>query len=215
MVNLINTQGLTKHKLMELKKCLVQTVIVLYLTETHQRYDKLDIDRNLVKVDSMRKGQDKKGGGLMIIYKKNSSIKLDVIPSRSADILDVQVTIAGRKVRIILVYMSVENQPQDFERNREIQGELEHKIENTEDIDLMVLGDFNGHVGFLGDQREDRNGKFVINLVNNNNMMMVNCDEKCKGMYTWGKRGQRSVIDYVQVTAGVMRPIRCELHICL
>ena len=88
-------------------------------------------------------------------------------------------------------------------KETEIQGELEQKIENTEDIALMVLGDFNGHVGFLGDQREDRNGKFVINLVNNNNMMMVNCDEKCKGMYTWGKRGQRSVIDYV-LTNGAM-----------
>ena len=117
MVNLINTQGLTKQKLMELEKMLSSNCDILCLTETHQRYDKLDIDRNLVKVESMRKGQDKKGGGLMIIYKKSSSIKLDIIPSRSADILDVQGTIAGRKVRMILVYMSVENQPQDFERN--------------------------------------------------------------------------------------------------
>ena len=197
MVNLINIQGLTKQKLTVLEQMFNSTCDVLCLTETRQRYDRLDVDKNLIKLENMRKGQDKKGGGLMVIYKSNNNIKFDVIPSRNADILDVQGTIAANEIRIILVYMSVESQPQDLERNRDLQRELECKIESNEDRALLVMGDFNGHVGFLGDQREDRNGKFVMNLVNSSNMVMLNCDDKCKGMYTWGKRGQRSVIDYV------------------
>ena len=196
-MGLINIQGLTKQKMTELEQMFNSDCDILCLTETHQRYDKLLVDSSLVKLESMRKEQDKKGGGLMIVYKRTSNIKLEVMPSRNADILDVQGTIAHKEVRIILIYMSVENQPQDIDRNKGLQREIEHKIENTDDRALMILGDFNGHVGFLGNQREDRNGKFIIDLVNNSNMVMLNCDDKCQGLYTWGKRSYRSVIDYV------------------
>lgn len=148
----------------------------------------------------------------MIIYKRNSNTRLEIIHSTNDDILDVQGDIETKKVRIILVYMSVENQPQDIERNKKIQSELENKIENTEDRALMILGDFNGHTNFLGEQREDRNGKFVTNLVNSTNMVMLNCDDRCKGVYTWGRRGQRSAIDFVLANDKMYQYV-CEMDI--
>ena len=57
---------------------------------TSGRYDKLDIDKNLVKIESMRKQNDKQGGGLMLLYKQNSDIVLSKVDSKNDDILEVR-----------------------------------------------------------------------------------------------------------------------------
>ena len=45
-----------------------------------------------------------------------------------------------------------------MERNRRIYDELDRIVRGKiDDMPLAVIGDFNGHVGFLGSQ--DRNGK--------------------------------------------------------
>ena len=82
-------------------------------------------------------------------------------------------------------------------RNNGIKLEIE-KIaeENTES--LIIAGDFNGHVGFKGKQKLDKNGEIILHWMDRFGMVMLN-DEECKGEVTWRQGEHCSVIDYVLV----------------
>ena len=84
----------------------------------------------------------------------------------------------GKLLRLVLVYFSVVKAPRDKERNLKIKKEIEMIIENSQGRQeaLMVLGDFNGHTGLLGDQREDENGRTVLEWMNSLNMILLNMD---------------------------------------
>ena len=48
----------------------------------------------------------------------------------------------------------------------------------------MIIGDFNGHIEGLGEQREDTNGKMVKDWMKYKEMTLVNMDDKCEGVIT-------------------------------
>ena len=62
---------------------------------------------------------------------------------------------------------------------------------------LLLLGDFNGHIGVLGEQKLNRNGKRVIDIIENFNLNLLNLDDKCNGELTWAQGEYNSVIDFV------------------
>ena len=73
-------------------------------------------------------------------------------------------------------------------------------MENMDEgIPLLFFGDFNGHVGFLGDQGVNRNGSMLLDFVDKWNLMLLNADDECKGLYTRVQGEERSVIDYYLV----------------
>ncbi|XP_068250210.1 probable inactive protein kinase DDB_G0270444 [Palaemon carinicauda] len=53
----------------------------------------------------MRDFKDKKGGGLMVIYKDDKDIEMEKVNSKNLDILDLKGNILKKKVRLIVVYM--------------------------------------------------------------------------------------------------------------
>ena len=61
------------------------------------------------------------------------------------------------------------------------------------------MGDFNGHIGLIGNRRLDRNGKFVKKLMDEKNLTLLNLEEKCVGTVTWEKNESRSTIDFILV----------------
>merc|ERR1712121_465773 len=52
-----------------------------------------------------RKPRDKKGGGLMIGFKDDKKTIMEEIKTESSDILALEETVRGSKIRIILAYM--------------------------------------------------------------------------------------------------------------
>ena len=70
-----------------------------------------------------RKGKEKKGGGLTIGFKKDYRIKLEEIEINNSDVLALEGTVRGSKIRIILSYFdsTKNNSGIDFNRNRRIQ----------------------------------------------------------------------------------------------
>ena len=63
-IKYINSQGLTKTKMVELEQlCKVKNELVL-LSETHMKYNKINIDEKYSVINKMRSNDDKKGGGL-------------------------------------------------------------------------------------------------------------------------------------------------------
>ena len=63
----------------------------------------------------------------------------------------------------------------------------------------MVLGDFNGHIGFIGPQNLNYNGNNVLNLIEKWNLILLNGDEKCEGVITRRQRIIGSAIDFILV----------------
>ena len=73
-------------------------------------------------------------------------------------------------------------------------------IMNGNSYPLIVMGDFNGYVGFKGGQKVNRNGELILDWMENYSLVMLNDDYKCTREITWSRNEQRSVIDYVLVT---------------
>ena len=128
---------------------------IICVTETQQREEKFNHLKDNIQITSSHRGkEDMKGGGLMIINVKEN-ITVEKLHSDHPDVLYVEMAIAKYKFRIVLVYMASGNEPVKIERNIQIKKCIESKIEESKELneDLMVLGDFNGHIRFLGAQQ--------------------------------------------------------------
>ena len=152
-MNLINTQGLTQAKTIEIEKILAQDEMSLcFLVETHLTRNSLKFDNNIKFLSQMRKLDDKKGGGLMIIW-NNTRFTLEKIDTKHPDLLASSCLIGNLSFTIILVYISTN----DNKRNDIIYGELNLLIEKYQHSKLVILGDFNGHIGIIGPQPINKN----------------------------------------------------------
>ena len=160
---------------------------LLFLTETQQKVEKIDEGEGVFTINRMRKEGDKKGGGLMIVGKEDRRVVLEEVKGCShRDVLTVEGRVFGLDVRIILVYFdsSKEREGKDYDRNRDIQAQVERMVKDNKRKGLIVLGDFNGHLGLLEDRRDDINGEMVMKWLDEFDLILMNADEKCEGVYT-------------------------------
>ena len=70
---------------------------------------------------------------------------------------------------------------------------------------VIVMGDFNGHVGFLGSQDRNHNGVKLSEFVERWNLIIMNCDTKCRGTFTRIESDNKSVIDYILVNEAMYK----------
>ena len=73
------------------------------------------------------------------------------------------------------------------------------KVEENEA--LIVLGDFNAHIGTIGYQDIDHNGKMIHEWLNEYDLILLNYDDRCTGEVTWKRANgnQKSTVDYILV----------------
>ena len=111
------------------------------------------------------------------------------------DILAVRAQLTKRKSIVVCVlYFDVAYRT----RNKRIMSNLSKMIGSiSEEEGLVIMGDFNGHVGFLGPQRQNWNGKMMLDLIDRQGLILLNADVKCKGEITRRHRNEVSTIDYV------------------
>ena len=169
------------------------------LTETQKKVDDIKIVKDVKIIQTMREMQDRKGGGLLIMYKEKEKYDLQKMTTRSTEILHVEGEIGKEQIRIVLVYMKTGNDNETKEHNKKIIEEIGQIVEEKEiqQKATIVLGDFNGHLGYLGNQEENMNGK-LINKMIQEDLILLNIDSRCKGTYTW-QREQKSAIDLIMV----------------
>ena len=88
---------------------------------------------------------------------------LQKMTTRSTEILHVEGEIGKEQIRIVLVYMKTGNDNETKEHNKKIIEEIGQIVEEKEiqQKATIVLGDFNGHLGYLGNQEENMNGKLI------------------------------------------------------
>merc|ERR1711942_421356 len=143
---------------------------------------------------------EKKGGGLALGYAESANIKLEEIEIKSNDILALEGTINGAKCRIILCYFncSKAKKGEDFEKNRTLQKEVEKLMEVDPNINLIVLGDFNGRLTSLEpDIKSDSNGLMIEKWIDKHDIFHLNALITCTGKYTFESANGKSAIDHV------------------
>ena len=169
---------------------------IIILTETHERYNKTNWNETLNIHNKWRTDKEKKGGGISVIHKRSKKITLEEEKINNNDILYLKGKIGNETYKIFVVYLSVDN----TEQNKKLMQDLEHKIEDEED-NLLIIGDFNAHTGYLGYQEENKNGKLINSFLETNNLVLFNLDEKCVGTNTWRREmegtKQESAIDFI------------------
>ena len=173
---------------------------IMCLTETQKKVDDIKIVKDVKIIQTMREMQDRKGGGLLIMYKEKEKYDLQKMTTRSTEILHVEGEIGKEQIRIVLVYMKTGNDNETKEHNKKIIEEIGQIVEEKEiqQKATIVLGDFNGHLGYLGNQEENMNGKLINKMIQEEDLILLNIDSRCKGTYTW-QREQKSAIDLIMV----------------
>lgn len=176
---------------------------IICLNETHEKYSSVEIPDQYQYIAKRREISDKKGGGLMILTNRCDSSddddKVQEIKVDNPDVLAVNMLVEGTKITIVLVYMDVKDQ----KRNEKIRKDINAVIQANESEKLMVLGDFNGHLGLVGNQRVDQNGKYLLSLMEKESMILLNNDDRCIGQYTREESGMKSAIDFVLVNSNM------------
>ena len=173
---------------------------MICLTETQLKTNKIKIHKDIESINSMRERKNtRRGGGLMILYNKNENIKLEKIENTEKEILEVEGKCLELKMKIILVYFDTRKNKEGNMRNKEIREEVEKCINKTEDEALIILGDFNAHIGLLDKQRIDKNGEMLQSWIKENNLVMLKLDDKCEGTYTFERNKSKTAIDYILV----------------
>ena len=192
-INLLNVQGLSQPKMIEIEQLLcVNDTSIFCLTETHQTRNTIKMNDDIQILSKMRNIKEKKGGGLMLLWNKNNGIKIEKIDTNHSDILLAFVEIGKCSFYLLLVYMATN----DDLINIQIYKEVYKCIESFSNEKFLILGDFNGHIGTLGHQKMNKNGKKIINLVDKYNLHILNLDLRCDGIITWQQNNLQSVIDY-------------------
>ena len=106
---------------------------------------------------------------------------------------------------MILVYMDV----QEEARNIRIRNRVREVVEQIDvDENLILLEDFNAHLGFFGPQKLDRNGKVVVDLMEACNLILLNGNDRCEGQITRSIREERSSIGFVLVNRSAYSKFR-------
>ena len=170
---------------------------------TETKVDSLNFKPIGLKIYSKhRKSKEKKGGGLMIGVLDDKKTRLEEIKVDHSDIMALEGTIRGHKIRIILTYFdSTKNVSGiDFRRNRKIQKTIEKLMEVEPDMALMCLGDMNGRLTKLEPNIiTDFNGKMLEEWTTNFNLHHLNLMENCIGTYTFNSNKGKSAIDHILV----------------
>ena len=154
-----------------------------------------------------RNKKEKKGGGLLIGFKKDNRTKLEEIIVKNNDILALEGTIRGNKIRIILSYFDSTKlrSGKDYERNRKIQKDIEKLMEVEPDVALICLGDINGRLTRLEPNiATDINGKMLEEWTIKYDLHHLNLTEQCKGTYTFNSNKGKSAIDHILVNSQLM-----------
>ena len=112
---------------------------------------------------------------MMIVYNnKQAYTELEQVDTKQEDILILRGTLKSMKVTIILIYLSVVRGATERKYNRGIMTEI--RISHCDDDEFVfIMGDFNAHVGIIGEQELNYNGKIVLDIMTENNKGSESC----------------------------------------
>ena len=104
---------------------------------------------------------------------------------------------------LLIVYLDA----RDVNRNQKIIEKLENIVKDWEikQTPVIIVGDFNAHIGIVGNQSVNANGRLILDLLNKFNLVLLNEDEICEGEIAWSRENYKSAIDFFCVTSESMK----------
>ena len=198
-VYLINIRANNPHKFQELLSAIEadagrDSLTIICLTEPQEKFERVHVPERYKYAASRRDWNDKKGGGLLILFDR--AFEFLELNSQSCNVLITEIEINKEKVTLVLVYVDCV----DENRNAKIYDQLNTYICSHDELNkLIVLGVFNGHLGFIGSQELNRNGRRVLELMESHNLVLLNGDDRCQGEVTRKERDVESAIDFMLV----------------
>ena len=92
--------------------------------ETQKKVDDIKIVKYVKIIQTMREMQNRKGGGLLIMYEEKEKYDLQMKTTRITEILHVEGEIETEQIRIVLVYMKTGNDNETKDPNKKIIEEI-------------------------------------------------------------------------------------------
>ena len=169
---------------------------------------------------------EKKGGGkLMIIRNGVNHMQwepgLVLNPYLNAERAWILTHENNAKIAICSVYMAAEVPNNEFRVwNEDLYAMIKVEMETIqhEGYEVILIGDFNGHVGSDEDgvpgNRGDinSNGHRLRSFVSNNNLTLLNADKSlCFGTFTRSTSNSVTVLDYALADAGARNRVNCMI----
>ena len=185
---------------------------ILLLTET-KVYSKTAIKLSGFQVFSVVRTK-RYGSGLAIAIKNGICTAVMIDEGENAEFASVKLIIGSKQIRLILAYG-----PQEYSSKQEIDNFYENiNIQLNRALiageSVVLAGDFNAKLGkdIIPQDIHDMssNGKHLLNLINNFELVTMNSHEVCQGIFTRVNNkncSERSVLDYLFVTTDLCSSI--------
>ncbi|KAH7980847.1 hypothetical protein HPB49_019628 [Dermacentor silvarum] len=136
----------------------------------------------------------RKGGGVGILWRSDAGNIWTKLEGPCNEHMWLAGSILGMPVIMAVLYLSVDR-GQNVENQDIIQCIAEHVGCWGSNREVLVMGDFNGHVQLI-DGYQDRNGGLMLQLAERLSLEVANLRPDCIGETTWSARNSRSCIDY-------------------
>lgn len=150
---------------------------------------------------SNREIGERKGGFIMVMQRSNRNIQLErkKYKNRHKDYLHVKVKLHSTKIHVIKVCLSMN----DSTRKENMGKKIEHQLNKLEGESVIIPGDFNWHIGVIGEHQLDTNGMMILRWLGKYGLIILNDDPECEGKITRSNDKHKSTIDYAVLTRKV------------
>ena len=178
---------------------------IVCLVETHLYGDKSkDIKIKGYKPVGTRERVDKGGGGILVLCKERLHKVMNYIPStEDKELVWVKLSTSQVSIKVGVVYFPQESTTK-LKEIKEIYQELskEVKVGRRQKETVMIVGDFNCKIGntLRGNSEEiSKGGRQLLTWCKQQDMVILNKDERCKGLWTRKEGTSKSVLDYALI----------------
>ena len=214
-IGCVNTQGWGVGKWEMIEKEMVDHEIeILAVTETQCREEAVVERQEFRAVMKGRSKMERKGGGVGIIVKRGRGWDLENIEVKgekeTEDVMGVRMERQGEGGRetiiIVVVYLTVEGRGGGQGENERKLAAVSRIISQARGEEVMVLGDFNAHIGILG-EKVNKNGELLLDFMEGAELINLNLEMGIERA-TWEKGGKKSTIDYALVNRRARGKVR-------
>ena len=242
MLGFLNLDGMSEQTFLDVKRTItVKKLDIVGVVETKRRLEQTSSDiliEGFNKIEVMRSdaADDRDGGGLALysriiqgltVKRVSPTIKQEQNFFVEKERLWITATTVTSKTAICVAYFGCQYPDQRFESwNQSMYEVILDEVQEFEakDYRVMIMGDFNGHigaaqgVGIPGNKPNiNRNGSMLLSFTVGANMKVLNRDCRvegdsstriAKGLWTWLRGGHTSVIDYGLISAKHISSVR-------
>ncbi|KAH7946585.1 hypothetical protein HPB52_001620 [Rhipicephalus sanguineus] len=210
-VGFLNLNGARKaSKWAELYTAMSSEAITVFaVAETHLRnLEEPPVQSGWQWAGCNRTGESRRGGGVGVIWGNGSTW----VPMAGSceEHMWISGSIVGIPVLVGVVYLTVVRGQHDG-NDRVIQCIIEDVKRWTPQYEILLLGDFNGHIQCI-DGYQNRNGELMIRCTRELSLEVVSLRADCEGEFTWCARNSRTTIDYALVSSKLGAHI-AQMHI--